>query len=141
MFRAFEIPPTFLAGSLQGLIAQRLMRRLCRHCRASYEPDIAEREYLRLDAAGAAAAPPLYRPVGCEVCFGTGYSGRTGIFEIMAINAALREALVKQQPQSVIKQIAAEHGTRSLEESARSRVLQGVTSLAEFHRVFTTLPD
>jgi type II secretory ATPase GspE/PulE/Tfp pilus assembly ATPase PilB-like protein len=173
MFRAFEIPPTFIAGSLQGLIAQRLMRRLCLHCRAPHEPDPAELEYLKLPSGAGAGAEShheinaeavathgmasgseegpqagrdggpltLYQPVGCEACFGTGYSGRTGIFEIMAITPDTREALVKQKPQSAIRQIAATHGTRSLEESAKARVLQGITGLDELHRVFATLPN
>lgn len=136
VFREFGIPPMFVADSLFGVISQRLVRVLCMHCRQQYEPDSVEREILALGDETA----QLYRAAGCDVCFQTGYSGRTGIFEVMEVSGAVREAILHEVSRSEIIRLAREAGMQTLEQSVRAKVLQGRTSVEEMHRVLSAFP-
>ena len=136
VFREFGIPPMFVADSLFGVISQRLIRVLCQHCREGYTPDSAEQEVLRLEGD----IPTIYRAKGCDACFQTGYSGRVGIFEVMEVEGSIRDAILHEEGRSEIYQMANEAGMKSLEDSARNKVLAGVTSAEEMHRVLSAFP-
>jgi len=138
VFRDFGIPPMFIADSLQGIISQRLLRKVCAHCRVPYTPDEAECEMLGIESADS--APTLYKGKGCQACFGTGFLGRTGVFEIMGLDRETRHAILKGAPRSELMRMAIERGMSSLEASARQKVLRSETSTSEMHRVLTTFP-
>jgi len=106
------IEPFLLSGSLLGVLAQRLVRRLCVHCR---QPD----------AAGG------WRPVGCEHCGHTGYRGRTGIHELMAVDDDLRALIHERAPEAALRRAAEANGLRSLRDDGQRLVDEGVTSMQE----------
>jgi type II secretory ATPase GspE/PulE/Tfp pilus assembly ATPase PilB-like protein len=136
VFREFGIPPMFIADSLVGIVSQRLLRKVCPRCRQTYQPDEATAQFLGLDS-DQAATTQLVRGVGCEHCFHTGYMGRTGIFEIMVVDAEMREAILKGRSHVNLAEISRSRGMQTLEESAKKKVLDQVTSLEEVHRTLT----
>jgi len=139
VFREFEVPPIFMADSLVGIISQRLLRKVCPDCQTTYHPDEATAMFLGIDPAQAESLD-LPRGIGCDRCFHTGYSGRIGVFEIMGIRDEVRQAILDGRPQSELIQAARNIGMSTLEESAKKKVLDGVTTVEEVHRVLTTFP-
>ena len=125
------VEPYLIADALVGVVAQRLVRRLCQ-CKRGREADAAEKAEL-----GVAEDQPLtvYEPVGCQLCSHTGYYGRIGVYEMMPISPALRWAIVKMQPSSKVKEIAVREGMTTLRASAVRLVKEGVTSLTEMRKI------
>lgn len=123
------LSPGILAGSIIAVVAQRLVRRLCPHCREAYTPDAAERLWLDDDEA------TLYRPVGCVHCAYKGYRGRLALMEFLEMDAALDEAIARGAPQRELAALAAARGMRSLAADGIRRARAGETSLAEVARV------
>jgi general secretion pathway protein E len=121
-----------IVSCLNGVVAQRLLRRLCGHCARPCEPEAAQ-----LASAGIAAKTRgrFLRPVGCPACRGTGYRGRRAIAEVLVLDDALRDMIVARQPLSAIKAHARAGGARALREAALACVLSGETSLEELDRV------
>ena len=122
------VTPGLLAGHLAGVLAQRLVRRLCTHCRERYRADGAERER-------AGGAEWLWRAVGCEACFGSGYRGRAALLEVLVPDEALAELLAYGATPRELRRAAEGQGYRSLAEAGRARLRRGETSLAELMRV------
>jgi general secretion pathway protein E/type IV pilus assembly protein PilB len=122
-----------LAGNIIGIIAQRLVRRLCMHCREGLEADALERRLLGL----AEEAPPatIYRAVGCERCAHQGYKGRVAIMELLKMNAELDELVARRAAVRELRAAARAAGFRSLVDDGMRRVLQGVTTIDEISRV------
>lgn len=127
-------PSFLLADAMIGVIAQRLVRRLCLKCREPYEASTEEREMLGIVQE---APVTLYRACGCPHCNNTGYSERIGIYEIMKVTPELRTAISRRASTQEIMQIALEQGMRTLRMSAAHLVLTGVTSMTELlHTTF-----
>ncbi len=127
------IPPDIMAGNIIGIVAQRLLRCLCPHCR---QADEANADELRLLALPANAPPPrLFRPRGCEHCDFTGYRGRQAIMEILRIDEDLDELIARRASAREITAHARRRGFVTLAEDGLSRVLAGTTSIAELQRV------
>ncbi len=129
--RDMGIEPFLLSSSLLGTVAQRLVRLLCRHCRQPYTASAADCEVLGVDPA---EPPTLYRAVGCEHCRRLGYSGRSGVYEIIRIDDELRGMIHDQHSE---QQMLA-HARREapgIREDAIARVLDGSTSIDEIVRV------
>ncbi|MEX0704845.1 MAG: GspE/PulE family protein [Planctomycetales bacterium] len=139
VFREFDIPPMFIADSMLCIVSQRLLRKVCPHCRQTYHPDEAVCRYLGIDPAQAGEVE-LARGAGCDQCFHTGHHGRTGVFELLGINDAIRNAVLHERPQSELRQVAADNGMESLETVAKRKVLAGATSVEELHRVLAAFP-
>jgi type IV pilus assembly protein PilB len=118
------IEPFLLSCSLRVLEAQRLVRRLCPHCKEPYEvsDEIAERHGLTPGAA-------LYRPRGCTQCRRMGYHGRVGIFEVVRISPKLSQLIQKRTPLDQLRKAARDEGMKMLFDSALDKVRDGVTSL------------
>jgi type II secretory ATPase GspE/PulE/Tfp pilus assembly ATPase PilB-like protein len=136
VFREFGVPPMFIADSLVGIISQRLVRKVCPRCRQTVHPDAAMAQFLGLDPAQAAQTEIL-RGTGCEQCFHTGYMGRTGVFEFMAMDDSLRDAVLKGRSHAQLEELAMSKGMQTLEASAKKKVLGKVTTIEEIHRVLT----
>ncbi len=118
-------------SSLNGVVAQRLMRKLCPHCAQPFEPSAAQREL-----AGLGSRQGQFRAaVGCASCRGTGYRGRRAIAEILLIDDVLRALVVSRRPPIEVKARAQAMGTRFLREAALDCVLRGETTLEELDRV------
>ena len=123
-----------ITSAVNGVLAQRLLRTLCTHCKAPYEPsaDLIESAGL---ARFSAPAKLLYRAVGCEHCRGSGYQGRTGIHELLVLDEPIRKAIIDGVDASVLNGIATRGGMHTLYEDGLLKVAAGITSLEELLRV------
>lgn len=119
-----------IAGAVQGIVSQRLVRRVCPYCRRPYTPTPEEQAALGLPAGDVR----FYRGVGCGECFGTGYRGRTGAFEILPVTPDIRRAIHKRSLEELEAAIASS-GFRPMMEDCRRLVLSGLTTAEEIHRV------
>jgi len=128
------VQPFLVASSLVGILAQRLVRVLCPSCKKAYSPTAEE-----LSQAGitppilASAGHPkvLYKAQGCPACQGTGYQGRTGLYELMLVDDDVRQLILKNVDSGTIKKAAVEHGMVTLLEHGAYKVAQGFTTAAE----------
>ncbi|MBL8490243.1 MAG: Flp pilus assembly complex ATPase component TadA [Rhodocyclaceae bacterium] len=127
------ILPDIMAGNIIGIVAQRLVRRLCRDCRKPHPAEPHELRLLGLD--GQRQAPVLYRPMGCEACDFQGYRGRLAIMELLRLDADLDELIARRATAREIRTAAREKGFRALADDGLRRVLDGSTSLEEVARV------
>lgn len=125
------IEPYLLGDSLVGIIAQRLVRRLC-ECK---KPKEATDEDKRIMGLPKDKKQIIYEPCGCAICNGSGYRGRIGIYEIMTINQKIRSLIASRASADKIKAAAEEDGMSSLRHSAAKYVCEGVTSMAELLKV------
>lgn len=130
----FGIPGYQLSSSLLAIVSQRLVRKICPYCMASYAPDEKLLLSLELDPDEHRGVQ-FHRGVGCPACFQTGYLGRTGIFEIMVVGEELRDLIFQQIPRDVLRRVAVDLGMRTLKHSAVDKILQGVTTAREVFRV------
>jgi type II secretory ATPase GspE/PulE/Tfp pilus assembly ATPase PilB-like protein len=126
------IVPDILAGNIIGIVAQRLVRRLCRTCRQSYDPEVKERRLLGLSPTEPAA---LWRAVGCERCDYQGYTGRQGILELLKIDAGIDELIARRATAREILTAARANGFKTLADDGTRLVRAGVTALDELMRV------
>jgi general secretion pathway protein E len=122
------------AASLNGIVAQRLMRMSCSSCVRPHRPTEQELADAQLCEAEMAAWS-LRAGGGCEHCRGTGYKGRKAIAEVLVLDDVLRELIAGQAPVSALKERAAQNGMRSLRARALALVASGETTLQEFLRV------
>ncbi len=129
-----EIEPFLVASSLMAVIAQRLLRFLCNSCKEPYEPYDDELLKIGIDRKQLRDGV-LYRAKGCDKCFNMGYSGRTGIFEMLLINDDIRNLTLSQVDSTKIKRKAMEHGMTSLRMDGAEKVARGLTSVDEVMRV------
>ncbi len=128
------IEPFLVASSVEALVAQRLIRRLCPVCKRPWKVDVPFLESLGFPMEQLATGT-ICEPVGCEECRGTGYAGRTGIYEILVITDAIRQMIVDRKSSADIKGSALAHGMRTLRMDGWRKVLAGVTTLEEVVRV------
>ncbi|GHT95364.1 hypothetical protein FACS1894116_10760 [Betaproteobacteria bacterium] len=125
------VPPGLLAGNLVGVIAQRLLRRLCPHCRTLSTASADEQKQL-----GWAEEPvSLAHPAGCPECGGRGYRGRLPVFEVLETDDAFDELIATNAPVAALARCARNRGHRALADDGLRRVIDGSTSPAEFRRV------
>jgi type II secretory ATPase GspE/PulE/Tfp pilus assembly ATPase PilB-like protein len=123
--------PEILAGNLIGVIAQRLVRRLCGRCKRPYQPSAAQGRLLGLNADDPTS---LFEAVGCEACEQQGYLGRTALMEVVRFDADLDELVARRATLRELRGVAAQKGSRTLAQDAIRRVLDGTTSLNEIAR-------
>ena len=120
-----------LASSLLGVLAQRLVRKVCEKCRRSAEiTPTVQREL-----GGDGAAMEIYEGTGCEACAQTGYRGRSGIFELLLVNEVIRPLILKRSSADMLKDAGVQQGMRTLREDGWHKVRTGVTTVAEVVRV------
>ncbi len=135
------VKPFLVSAAVQAVIAQRLVRRLCKECSTEYAPAPAEARALQLDAA-MVEGRKFRRPRGCRVCEGSGYRGRIALFEHMEMEPELRELVFRQETLEVLRDAAERGGNLStlLKDGAR-KVLAGFTSATEVMRVTRLAAD
>jgi type II secretory ATPase GspE/PulE/Tfp pilus assembly ATPase PilB-like protein len=127
------VKPFLVASSTRALMAQRLVRKVCRQCAAPYAPSDAEMRTLGLDAASTQGAT-FQRGKGCGNCSGTGFRGRFGIFEIFVIDDEARKLIYEKVPSSILRTRAREMGMRTLREDGIRKVQAGLTTPDEVIR-------
>jgi general secretion pathway protein E/type IV pilus assembly protein PilB len=127
------VKPFLVASSIRAVLAQRLIRNVCEHCREEHKPTVTELKLLGA-AAEQFAGIQLYRGRGCNKCSLTGYTGRAGIFEIFVINDEIQRMIFEKISAVEIRQRARELGMRTLREDGLRKVVMGITTLDEVLR-------
>ncbi|HLF96287.1 MAG TPA: ATPase, T2SS/T4P/T4SS family [Methylococcaceae bacterium] len=137
------VDPMNFADALLGVLAQRLMRTLCKDCKQPYQPDTHEIQQL-MHAYGEAQFPELgvdpatlklHKPVGCDKCGNTGYRGRTGIHELLQSTPAMRELIFTKASVAEIRELSIKEGMRTLMQDGVGKIIQGQSDLAQLFRV------
>jgi type II secretory ATPase GspE/PulE/Tfp pilus assembly ATPase PilB-like protein len=128
-----SIEPFLISSSVIGVVAQRLVRVLCEHCREPYTP--SEDLLAAVGLRGMFDPPTFYKAKGCEFCGGVGYRGRLGLFEVMTVDETVRELISRRAPATHIRRAALAGGMRTLQDDGLAKVIEGVTSLEEVRRV------
>ncbi|NIS68435.1 MAG: type II secretion system ATPase GspE [Proteobacteria bacterium] len=123
-----------VSSSVLAILAQRLVRVVCRNCREAYTPSDEELKGLGIQRDGLGERK-LYRPVGCAQCMGTGYSGRTGIFELLVVNEEIRSLIMKRSDSNLIKKAATKKGMLTLRQDGVRKVINQITTTEEMVRV------
>jgi len=126
-------PAYLVSSAVIGILAQRLVRRICTHCKEPYKPSAEELEILNL-----AQSDPnlmLYRGKGCEHCDHTGYTGRVGLYEIMRLNREIQELVAEGASTFAIQDAAVKNGMNTLAMDGKQKILQGLTTLDEVTRL------
>lgn len=126
------IEPYLIADATVGVIAQRLVRRLCPACKKERFADTREKELMGIDIS---QPQQVYEPSGCHSCNNTGYRGRIGVYEIMPISYRLKEVISAKGSAEQIKETALEEGMQTLRMAATKYVLEGITSFSEMERI------
>ncbi len=126
-----------VASTLSGVIAQRLVRKLCDDCKEEYYPTREEVERISVDEEEIQRLmkTPIYRPKGCNKCGFSGYKGRLGIYEIMAITKGIRKLVASGAHDIEIEELAVQNGMRTLNQSCIGHIVNGQTTIDEFVRV------
>jgi general secretion pathway protein E len=124
------VEPFLVSSSLVAILAQRLVRQLCDHCKEGYAPNATEISDFGLKPGGT-----FYRPVGCDECNQKGYSGRSGIYELLIVDDEVRALVVAGAATGIIKNCAIKNGLKTLRDDGIRKALEGVTSLDEVRRV------
>jgi type II secretory ATPase GspE/PulE/Tfp pilus assembly ATPase PilB-like protein len=141
-----NVEPFLIASSVNLIIALRLVRKICTHCKESYVPQKTELDLLQLDSVTLDFIREqngdtdmhelrLYRGMGCKVCRGTGYKGRIGIFEILNVDPEIQLLIIQKESAEVINRKALERGMTSLLHDGIEKVFSGVTTLEEVIKV------
>jgi general secretion pathway protein E len=136
-----QVEDYLLTSTLDGILAQRLVRRLCPQCRQPFRP---EPQWLRetgLDRLAGDAGVELYRPVGCPRCEHTGYRGRTTILELLVMSDALRRVILEQRSADAIREVAVRDGMIPMRDDGYKKALAGVTTVEEVERVTQVADD
>ena len=126
--------PFLITSSLIAIVAQRLIRKLCPKCREAYKPGDVLSTRLGIDIKKSKDVS-FYRAKGCSACLHTGYAGRVGICEVLAVTPAIRNLVLKRARENELKQVARNEGMKTLREDGIGKVLAGLTSLEEVLRV------
>lgn len=124
------VEPYLISGSVKGIISQRLVRRICPHCKQAYKPDANELGLLRMEDDKEFT---FYKGEGCAECFYTGYRGRLAVFEIMTFTSDIKRAILTGDPVALEKAIA-DSGFTPILDNCRELVLEGVTTAKEVSR-------
>jgi len=127
-----EIEPFMLSSSVLGVMALRLVRRICPSCMEAFSPPPSQ---LKMVPEELVADAQFRRGVGCDQCYQTGYSGRLPVSELLVVGEPFREAVLKKMPTSSLEEIAIGQGMRTLWQNALLRAISGQTTLEEIIRV------
>jgi general secretion pathway protein E len=128
------IEPFLVVSSVVAIIAQRLVRVICASCKEPYKPGQAILEELRLTPSRT-SKKTFYRGKGCSECLNTGYHGRTGIYEILLVDDAIRGLVLKTSDSATIKCEAIQRGMQTLRDDGIRKVLEGTTTIEEVLRI------
>lgn len=135
-----EVEPFLISSSIIGVLAQRLIRTICPNCKQPYE--ISREQLLHSGmpipedlGADSGGIVQLFKGAGCDTCKSSGYKGRTGVHEVMMLNDAIRDEILRKSPSHIIRKLATQNGMRTLQVDGISKVLHGTTTVEEVLRV------
>jgi MSHA biogenesis protein MshE len=135
------VPRYMVSGSLQAVLAQRLVRVICESCSEPHPLPAPERAWLRAELGDRAESVPFFHGRGCSHCNGTGYRGRTGVYELLEMTRAVNEAVNHPDPSHFLKVAHTEMRGETLRRSAVRLAIQGRTTVAEAMRVSNQMED
>lgn len=127
------IEPFLITATLEGIVGQRLVRKICTNCKTEFKPNeesLIELELSQEDIAGRS----FYYGKGCDYCNNTGYRGRMGIYEIMTLNDEMREAIMDRASSNVLREMAIKNGMTSMRDAGITAIFDGLTSIDEVVR-------
>ena len=124
-----------LTSTVNGAAAQRLVRTLCRHCRAPFQPMPELVEQLGLGRYSSGPRVTLYKSAGCTECDGSGYHGRTSIFEVLTVDDSIRKLILRHAEANELQRVAIEQGMRSMYDDGMMKALAGETTVEEVLKV------
>ncbi|HOQ16347.1 MAG: Flp pilus assembly complex ATPase component TadA [Epulopiscium sp.] len=124
------IEPYLVATAVEGIIAQRLVRRICKNCKTAVHPTSDEAEILKIPKNSL-----IYKGKGCQACNNTGYKGRLAVHEVLVLDSSMREMIVKGANSDEIREFAINHGMITLWDNTKRNVLEGNTTVEELLRV------
>jgi type II secretory ATPase GspE/PulE/Tfp pilus assembly ATPase PilB-like protein len=127
------VEPFLISSSVIGIIAQRLVRMICKDCKQSYTP--SKEVVGKIGVQLPKGELKFYRGAGCKTCKNTGYKGRMGIFEMLMLSDKIRDLILAKTSSTQIKKVAQEAGMRTLREDGIEKVLAGLTTIDEVIRV------
>jgi type IV pilus assembly protein PilB len=127
------IEPYLVGATVSGVLAQRLVRKLCQHCKEPYEASLNEKR--QIESVAGAVLSPLFKPRGCDRCRNIGFSGRIGIYELLVPDDAMMERISQGANLNVIRDMARAGGMRMLRCDGMEKVKAGITTLEEVYRV------
>ena len=128
------IKPFLVASAIQAVIAQRLVRTICKNCKETYEPDPLLIKDMGFDP-DEYTGKPFYRGRGCEVCNYSGYKGRTAIHEILENTDEIKDLVMNNATTDRIREMGRKQGMRTLREDGWLKVLRGMTTMVEVARI------
>ena len=137
-FLDMDIEPFLIASAISGVLSQRLVRRICDHCRRPYKPTADELAFF-LDSGGIETGAEFAKGDGCTFCADTGYSERIGVYELIVVTPEIRKLVVDRASHQDIRDMAILQGTQTLRVEAARLVAAGVTTIAEIVRSIYTL--
>ncbi|MBF0487968.1 MAG: Flp pilus assembly complex ATPase component TadA [Nitrospirae bacterium] len=137
--RGMGIKSHFVASSLNGIIAQRLVRKLCETCKQPYTPSLEELILLGLKGEHLGVDIKFHKAIGCDDCGGRGFKGRIGIYEILPANPAVRKLIYEEAGESNISRAGFDAGMNSIIEDGLKKTMQGITTLEEVLRVTSSI--
>ena len=126
------LEPFLVGAAVNGVLAQRLLRRLCQHCKAQEAPSEEMGEFLEMNGL---PSNEMWMPQGCDKCRNTGYAGRVGIYEMLAVDDALRDVIARNPNVSEFRRMCLERGMKSLRSDGINKATSGLTSIQEVLRV------
>ena len=129
------IEPYLLTSSVLAVLAQRLVRTICPHCKTAYTPTESELEDLHIET------DTLWKGEGCDACFGSGYKGRHGIYELMPMTSRIKKQLLSSIDATGLQATALSEGMSSLRSEGSQLALRGITSSSEVMRVTKDLKE
>jgi general secretion pathway protein E len=130
-----KVEPFLISSSVMAILAQRLVRVLCKACREPYPITSAEIAELEIKTAVADATVYRAKEKGCPACFHTGYLGRSAIYELLSVDDEVRQHIMKNADAAMLKALAVEKGMHTLRQDGADKVLAGITSVDEVVRV------
>ena len=125
------IEPYLLSSTIVGVLAQRLVRRICPNCKKSYRPTQKELQQIGLPKE----TKTLHHGTGCEECYNSGYKGRHGIYELMTVNAAIHKQIIASSDGVEMRKVAVKQGMKTLRDHGQELILQGITTITEVLRI------
>jgi len=129
------ILPYLISSSLDGVIAQRLVRLICSHCKVPYKPGVEELAKIGISKIEDTREIKFYKGTGCEKCGSTGYKGRTGIYEVLVLNEQIRELIASEASEDVITKAALSSGMKTVWSEGFKKIMEGLTTIEELSRV------
>jgi len=126
------VEPYLISASLNAVLAQRLVRKICKECKEEYKPTDEMKEFLTMQGYGAEKS---FRGKGCDRCRKTGYSGRLGIYEMLVMDDGLRDTVTSNPDVTNLRKLCRERGLVTLREDGFDKVKRGLTTIDEILRV------